>query len=271
MSKQSPKTMNKAVSAGLMDGKTWLRYSISIWDDLVKSPEERKFKHPAMFPSQLTDRLIEIFSLREGGLVLDPFMGSGSTLCSAYRRGLPSVGFELSEEFIAMTRERLAAIRGDPDNYPRIIQDDSRRLQKYVSPGTVGLCITSPPYWDILNQRRTADGKPIRNYGMNLRDLSSISDYHEFLGALQQVFAQIYEVLITGAYCIVVVMDIRKKAVFYPFHMDITLKLRDVGFTLDDIIIWDRRREYNNLRPLGYPYVFRVNKVHEYILIFQKK
>jgi hypothetical protein len=49
------------------------------------------------------------------------------------------------------------------------------------------------------------------------------------------------------------------------------LKLREVGFTLDDIIIWDRRREYNNLRPLGYPTVFRVNKVHEFILIFQKR
>ena len=53
--------------------------------------------------------------------------------------------------------------------------------------------------------------------------------------------------------------------------MDITTKLREIGFTLDDIIIWDRRQEYNNLRPLGYPNVFRVNKVHEFILIFQKR
>jgi hypothetical protein len=37
-----------------------------------------------------------------------------------------------------------------------------------------------------------------------------------------------------------------------------------------DIIIWDRRQDYNNFRPLGYPAVFRVNKAHEFILIFQK-
>ena len=43
-----------------------------------------------------------------------------------------------------------------------------------------------------------------------------------------------------------------------------------VGFLLDDIIIWDRRGDYNNLKPLGFPYVFRVNKIHEYIMIFQK-
>jgi hypothetical protein len=53
--------------------------------------------------------------------------------------------------------------------------------------------------------------------------------------------------------------------------MDITAKMQEIGFTLDDIIIWDRRQEYNNLRPLGYPSVFRVNKVHEFILIFQKR
>ena len=47
-------------------------------------------------------------------------------------------------------------------------------------------------------------------------------------------------------------------------------KMQDIGFLFDDIIIWDRKQEYNNLRPLGHPSVFRTNKVHEYILIFQK-
>jgi len=66
------------------------------------------------------------------------------------------------------------------------------------------------------------------------------------------------------------VMDIRKKAKFYPFHMDVVNKMQEIGFELDDIIIWDRQKEYNNMRPLGYPFVFRVNKVHEFILIFRK-
>jgi len=39
----------------------------------------------------------------------------------------------------------------------------------------------------------------------------------------------------------------------------------------DDIIIWDRQQDYNNMKPLGYPYKYRINKVHEYILIFIKK
>ena len=65
-------------------------------------------------------------------------------------------------------------------------------------------------------------------------------------------------------------MDLRKKNRFYPYHIDISHLMEDIGFIFDDTIIWDRAQEYNNLRPLGYPSVFRVNKVHEFILIFQK-
>lgn len=72
------------------------------------------------------------------------------------------------------------------------------------------------------------------------------------------------------AYCCVIVMDIRKKNKFYPFHNDVATFMQELGFLYDDLIIWDRRHEYNNMRPLGYPFVFRVNKAHEFILIFQK-
>lgn len=65
-------------------------------------------------------------------------------------------------------------------------------------------------------------------------------------------------------------MDLRKKSNFFPLHMDLALLMQDIGFTLDDIIIWDRRTEYNSLRPLGHPSVFRINRVHEYIMVFQK-
>lgn len=253
-----------------LDGKTWLRYSISIWDD-IKTAEERSYRHPAIFPESLTDRLIEIFGYENEGSVLDPFSGSGSTLCSAYRCGLPSVGFEISAEYLELTRRRLAEIQGSKDCYPRLIQSSSLFIEDYLEPETVGLCITSPPYWDILNRSRTADGKSVRNYGADPEDLGNEEDYSVFLDSLQKVFAGVYTVLIPGSYCIVIVMDIRKRSNFYPYHMDVTARLREIGFTLDDIIIWDRRQEYNNLRPLGYPYVFRVNKVHEFILIFQKK
>jgi DNA modification methylase len=45
-----------------LDGKTWLRYSISVWDDIEKSPEERALRHPAMFPVALVERLLKSLS-----------------------------------------------------------------------------------------------------------------------------------------------------------------------------------------------------------------
>jgi hypothetical protein len=84
------------------------------------------------------------------------------------------------------------------------------------------------------------------------------------------IMRQVWIALRPGKYCLMVVMDLRKKSRFYPFHADMATAMQDIGYLYDDLIIWDRRHEYNNMRPLGYPYTFRINKAHEYILIFQK-
>ena len=65
-------------------------------------------------------------------------------------------------------------------------------------------------------------------------------------------------------------MDLRKKDQFYPLHSDLATEMRRIGYIYDDLIIWDRQPDYNNMRPLGYPCKFRINKVHEYIMIFTK-
>ena len=88
--------------------------------------------------------------------------------------------------------------------------------------------------------------------------------------SVRKIFEQVYSVMKPKSYCCVIVMDIRKKNRFYPYHIDISQFMQEIGFIFDDLIIWNRGQEYNNLRPLGYPSVFRVNKVHEFILIFQK-
>ena len=59
-------------------GKDWLSNSISVWDDIRKSAEERKLKHPAMFPIQLAKRLIECFTNDSQDTILDPFAGEYS-------------------------------------------------------------------------------------------------------------------------------------------------------------------------------------------------
>ena len=126
------------------------------------------------------------------------------------------------------------------------------------------------PYWNILSQKRTVYEKRVKDYSSKSYNLSSIFDYNEYLTKIQLIFQDIHDVLKSNSYCIVNVMDLRKKNTFFPLHIDICQNMISLGFELDDIIIWDRRIDYNNLKPLGYPYVFRVNKVHEFLLIFKK-
>ncbi|MBM3235351.1 site-specific DNA-methyltransferase [Candidatus Poribacteria bacterium] len=254
-----------------LDGKTWLRYSISIWDDIKKTKEEARLKHPAMFPIALAGRLIDCFTNKEDRLVFDPFVGVGSTLIAAKEYGKDSIGIEISPQFANIAKNRVIGVITFKGNAEATVYTaDSRETLKYVKPNSVDFVITSPPYWNILLEKRTADYKEQRHYGEAEADLGKISDYKEFLSELRKIFEQVYVTLKPEKYCCVVVMDLRKKSNFYPYHMDVALFMQEIGFIFDDIILWDRRHEYNNLRPLGYPSVFRINKAHEFILIFKK-
>jgi len=255
-----------------LDGKTWLEYSISVWDDIKRTVDEVTLAHPAMFPQELVERLLDCFTGPEDRYVLDPFMGSGSTLVAACNRGMHGIGLEIVPDYIRLAKKRLSdgLLTAPSKGEYTIHQVDARKLLEVVAPESVDFCLTSPPYWDILNRQRTADRKNVRNYGNLKDDLSLIPDYHQFLEALGDIFAQVLQTLKPKKYCCVVVMDLRKKNKFYPFHSDLANVLVSRGFSFEDIIIWNRKHEYNNLRPLGYPYTFRVNKVHEYILIFRK-
>lgn len=266
-----------------LDGKRWIQNSISVWSDIRKSTEEVRLKHPAIFPEMLVERLIETFLPLEGEIILDPFAGSGSTIVTAEKMGKTGIGVELSEDYAALGNQRLNEVAlqsaTPKESAPAIEQREVKscihhgsalKLSKWVSPGSVDLCVTSPPYWNVLNQRRTADHKAVRHYGNHEQDLGVVEDYEEFLTELTQVFEQVLTALRPGGYCCVIVMDLRKKSQFFPFHSDLATKLQQIGFIYDDLIIWNRQSEYNNLRPLGFPSVFRVNKVHEFILLMQK-
>lgn len=273
---QPPRNMPRGQGkrANELDGATWTKYSLSIWSDIKKSSEEIALAHPAMFPVSLVQRLIQCFTTSADRVVLDPFSGSGSTLIGAMLEGKQGVGFEIVPSYIELTEKRIAGghlpFEGHGTLIPVIHQEDARNLLSKVRPLTVDFCLTSPPYWDILSQRRTADYKRVRDYGDEVEDLAKIHGYWEFINELGKVFDQVFRALKPGKYCVVDVMDLRKKDRFYPFHSDLANRMKTCGFILDDIIVWDRRQEYNNLRPLGYPSVFRVNKVHEFLLIFQK-
>lgn len=257
--------VNYEKRANDLTGKEWLQHSFSIWRDLSKTSEERKLKHPASFPIALCENLIKTFS-KKGSLILDPFNGIGSTMVAAENLGSSGVGIDLSETYSAIARERLKK-----DTNIETIVGNSFDILPTLEDNTFDLCITSPPYWDILNQRRTADKKVNKTYSDSTEDLGNIEDYNLFVEELGKIFEIVYKKLKPGGYAIINVMDLRKKSEFFPLHMDVALELQKYGYTFDDLIIWDRQNDYNNMRPLGYPYKFRINKVHEFLLIFYKE
>ena len=269
---------NDSNRANDLDGVRWTRNSISLWADIRKTPEEVALKHPAMFPAQLAAKLIQCFTTMDDRIVLDPFVGIGSTVLAAEALGKTGIGFDVSEEYVKKARGRPSLPRDmfeskDLETAPGTRQfhlADANDLPDHLEPESVDLVITPPPYWNILLQNRSADYKETRHYGEAHNDLGKIESYDAFLVALSSVFEKVLAVLEAGKYCCVIVMDLRKKSTFYPFHADLASHMQKIGFLLDDIIIWDRKHEYNNLRPLGYPAVFRINKVHEFILIFRK-
>lgn len=63
-------------------------------------------KHPAPFPLEIPDNIIKACS-KEGDIVLDPFMGSGTTAIAAIRNNCQYIGFEKFPQYIEMAEQRI--------------------------------------------------------------------------------------------------------------------------------------------------------------------
>jgi len=83
----------------------FLEATMSVWDILPESA--RRVGHPAPFPTELPRRLIELYTF-SGDLVLDPFLGSGSTAIAAVQTGRHYVGYETDAAYAALAENRIA-------------------------------------------------------------------------------------------------------------------------------------------------------------------
>ena len=78
---------------------------------LWKFNGEKPNGHPAPFPLELPRRCVKLFSF-VGDLVLDPFMGSGTTLVAALQNKRHALGIDISEEYCRLAERRIGAIQG---------------------------------------------------------------------------------------------------------------------------------------------------------------
>jgi site-specific DNA-methyltransferase (adenine-specific) len=87
--------------------------TLSVWD--IPPESAKRIGHPAPFPVPLADRLIRLLSFK-GDVILDPFMGSGTTAVAAVQSGRKFVGYDISEEYIELAEGRISAAQEGLNN-----------------------------------------------------------------------------------------------------------------------------------------------------------
>lgn len=215
---------------------------------------------------QVPRALIETYS-RPGDLVVDPFAGGGTTLIEAYLLGRNSIGFDVSDNALAMVNARLCELKkraereslfGLPNVSVEIQRGDARRLKK-VGLGKVDFICTHPPYGDALNY--TYD---------NPADLSLIKEPQQFIAELGVAARRFWEVLKPNGHCAILIGDIRKKGTLHTLGFDTLALFRSVGFSVEDIIVKTQSKDRSTeffYKSQG----LRFRLAHEYLFVFKKR
>ena len=201
--------------------------------------------------------------------VLDPFLGSGTTLIECRRLGRNGIGIELSSEVAHRAEELIGQEKTRHPTKTKIVTGDARTIdaQRIVTAAgakQVQLLILHPPYHDIIS------------FSEDDKDLSNATSTDEFLEMFGQVLDNIGPVLERGRYFALVIGDKYSKGEWIPlgFHCMSEALKRD--YTLKSIVVKnfeetrakrDQKQLWRYRALVGGFYIFK----HEYIFIFKKK
>ena len=269
----------KSSKLNCLTAKEWIKNQLGVWQFRYEKRDIRdKTVHPATFPISLCSRVIELFSHQEE-LILDPFVGSGTTLVSAMDCNRNAVGFDLQKKYIKICQERLSANHLFNKSQQIAIQDDARNIPKYLNEETVGLIWTSPPYANLLNRKRTNKSRrnrkndqlhKIEQYSQDERDLGTLS-IEEYAKEMGDIFQALLPLLREKAHCVINVPDMWWENRRITIHISLVEELRKRGYELRNIIIWDRTNIVNQIGIFGWPSNYiTMGVTFEYLLDFWK-
>jgi DNA modification methylase len=257
----------------------WVPETISVWTqrglgaDHADAQIERQ--HPAPFSFTDVSRLIRFFTKR-GGVVLDPFVGVGSTLKACALEGRKGIGFELNPKYAKLAKERLYKEVRDlwaTADSQEVRVGDARNLVGELPEDSLDFVVTSPPYWNILHKEdhKVKQERVSRNldtrYSDHKHDLGNIAKYETFLSELAGILGACGRALKPKKYMAVIVSDFRDKSRFVLFHADLARALEPFGFEMRGLIVLYQR--HKRIFPYGYPYAYVPNIHHQFILIMQ--
>jgi len=263
-----------------LTAKEWMQNQIAVWEFFYEKRDIRDKKiHPAVFPIALPKKCIELFTHR-GELIIDPFVGSGTTLLAAKDTGRNALGFDLKDEYVRLSNERVSP--QEKNNGTQLaICDDALNVGEYLEDEIVSLCITSPPYANLLNRRRR--NKSIRGdlrqdkhylevqqYSDDPRDLGTM-DVKKYAETLGTIFEGILPLMRQRSHCVINITDYWWKGNRIPAHIYVIEAIQSVGFELRNTIIWDRRNLVNKAGIYGWPSNYiTLSTTFEYLLHFWK-
>ena len=260
----------------------WLKFT-KTW--FIHNPPRRKGEellHPAKYPEDLIAEFIRFFT-KTGAVVLDPFLGTGSTLVACYQTKRNGIGIELQEKYAAIARKRITKLESQvqldtigarQQSKQLIIRGDSQELGslsiKYELP-KIDLVITSPPYGPMLNKRglvttERAQKKFDLKYSEDREDLGNAGSYQEFLQRLADIFIKIKPLLKEQAYLVVILQNYMDKGEYQTLAWDFAREMKPY-YQLRGERLWCQ--DNKTLYPYGYKYSFVPNVHHHYCLIFK--
>jgi len=225
------------------------------------------------WPPMVPRNLILRYSL-EGEIILDPFVGGGTTLIEAWLNNRRSFGLDVSPIAIKIAQERINEMEDkarkderkqlNQDFKPLLIKDDARNVKKVLSrysvdDGSVKLACVHPPYLDSLRYTETIE-----------EDLSRITDKDVFCDQIQLIASQIYDLVADNGICAVLIGDTKKNKRVVPLGFLVKERFEQENFQLRDIIIKVQHRDsstrfwYTKRKKIDYL------MAHEYLFIFSK-
>lgn len=227
----------------------------------------RKLHHGEFIP-QIPRQAILRFT-KPYDLVVDPFVGYGTTLVECQRLGRHGLGVEIEHTIADIAKKRLAEELNPYNVRVEVIEGDSRRLsfQKLLEERgfkEASLIISHPPYHDIIN------------YGRTPGNLCNIAKLKDFLKAYGEILDNVLKILSKSGYYVLVIGDKYTKGEWFPlgfYVMNETLK-RELKLKAICVKNFEetmaKRGQFHlwKYRALKWgTYFFK----HEYVMFFQKR
>ena len=251
----------------------WKEYDDLITDSLwILNKRDNSGVHHAgywgNFIPQIPNQLLRRYT-KKGEWILDPFLGSGTTLIEAQRLGRNAIGIELSQKVLDQTSKIISRENNPHKVKLDFINDDSANtdLMKRLSSLQIKsfqFIIFHPPYWDIIK------------FSNDKKDLSNTITINEFLKAFGKVLDNCLPHLDKNRFAAVVISDKYTNGEWIPLGFYVMQEVMNRKMILKSTIVknFDETTAKRNQKELwryralaGGFYVFK----HEYIFIFQKK